>query len=199
MTTNGISQCTELSCVQEVKLFLHSLPHSSSHLLDHRWLNNGLVGASVVDLVNLRWEFHLMNILLKFYFICGPLCPSSLLLLSLSVELIPFIACALRVIANIGLVTFSNTLPTLCSRLEGALFHFLVLLHLLKLSFSTFLLILTALVHEIATIGLASGDTMLLNQWLDYLLRLSTNLGFACTELPIVFGCALSLFLGTLL
>ena len=105
-----------------------------------------------------------MKILLKFYFICGPLCPSSLLLLSLSVELIPFIACALRVIANIGLVTFSNTLPTLSSRLEGALFHFLILLHLLKLSFSAFLLILTALIHEIATVGLTLGYTMLLNQ-----------------------------------
>ena len=105
-----------------------------------------------------------MNILLKFDFICGPLCPSSLLSLSLLVELAPFIACALSVIANIGLVTFSNALSTLCSRLEGALFHFLILLHLLKLSFSTFLLILTALIHEIATIGLTSRDTILLNQ-----------------------------------
>ena len=105
-----------------------------------------------------------MNIFLKFDFICGPFCPSSLLLLSLSVELIPFIACALWIIANIGLVAFSNALPTLSSWLEGALFHFLVLLHLLKLSISAFLLILTALIHEIATIGLTSGDTMLLNQ-----------------------------------
>ena len=149
--------------------------------------------------MNLRREFHLMNILLKFYLILGPVCPSSLLSLSLLVELLPFIVCALRVRAKQGLVTFSNTLSTRCSRLECALFHFFILLLLLKLSFSAFLLILTALIHEIASIGLASGNTMLSNHLFDYLLRLSTDLGFARTELLLVFGSALSLLLSTLL
>ena len=137
----------------------------------------------MVDLMNLGREFHLMNIPLELNLILvSVLFVDGLFAFGLLVELPPLVAGALKIAAYVGgVVTFSNTLTTRRSRVEGALLHFLVLLLELQLCFSALLLIHHALVHEVVAVGLrlSNGNVMSVDHLFDILLRHRAYLGFA--------------------
>lgn len=57
------SQGVKIALIHEVELLLEAVAQTSPNFLAHRWLDDWVLRAFEIDLVDLRRELHLMMIL----------------------------------------------------------------------------------------------------------------------------------------